>query len=101
MGYLLLIRKLFEKNSIHFYKVFKDNNLYEISYYIGLDEKNKKIYFFENEQFTDPACIYDINQQKFEMQDSQIFSLINGRVIAQAHQAFIKKDFPLSISWES
>ena len=98
MRYVILIGKIGCKDNMHYYSVFKDNKYEEINYYIGIQAK--KIFFFENESFEDPLCVYDSQTDQFEKKDSKLMSLINGRVIMKALKAISLNEFPESISWE-
>lgn len=101
MAYVILIRKISDKENMHYYSVFKDNNLREISYYIGLDDRHKKIYFFEDLSFENAFAIYDLKIDGFEKLNSSLKSLISGRVIMKALSTLNNNEFPSSISWES
>lgn len=101
MGYVILIRKVVDNASVHYYSVFKDNNLNEVNYYIGIDSEQKKIYFFEDRSFGDSFAVYNLKIDGFEKLDSNLKSLINGKVIMKALRAIHNNEFPNSISWES
>lgn len=100
MGCIILIRKVADNANMHYYSVFKDNNLNEVNYYIGVDSKQKKIYFFEDQSFLSPFAIYDLKIDGFEKLDSSLKSLIDGRVIMKALKAIHNDEFSESISWE-
>ncbi len=100
MRYVIDIRKASEKNNIHYYSVYKDNDDTDVVYYIGLDSLQKKIYFFESKNFENPACIYSQKDDCFEKKDDRILPLINYRVILKSLRTLTKNEYPQDISWE-
>jgi len=96
----ILIRKASYKNKTHYYAVYKKDNEYEISYYVGLEADKAKIVFFENQSFERPFAIYDLKTDGFEKLDSSLKSLIDGRVIMKGLKAIHNNEFAESISWE-
>jgi hypothetical protein len=85
---------------MHYYAVFKKDNTKEINYYIGLDSHSKKIYFYMDNHFASPSCIYDLYNDGFEKTDQKMLPLLNGKVIMQSLEALENNHFPQSISWE-
>ncbi len=100
MECFILIRKVSDGNNVHYYAVFKKDNEKEISYYIGLDSDRKKIYFYKDNLFKNPLCIYDQHQDRFEKTDPEMLPLLNGKVIMKALRTLRNNYFPQSISWE-
>lgn len=101
MRCVILIRKIANESNLHYYSVFKYNNYEEINYYIGLDAYNKKLLFFENQRFEQPAvCIYDIVLKEFEVRDDKVHSLIDLRVVIRGARTILADEFPDNISWE-
>ena len=101
MARLIIIKKISEKNDIHYYAVYVNESQDEIAYYMGIDQKRKKILFFSNNYFNHAVCIYDLLADKFEMQDSEIKPKIGSYVIIKAIQALQTNHFPEYISWQS
>lgn len=95
----ILIRKKSETNNLHYYSVSK-NNSEEINYDIALDALHKKIFFYKKDKLQQALCIYDILTKKFDIQDFELYPLIDIRVIIKASKAILNNNFPLSISWE-
>ena len=98
---MILIRKILTKAGLHYYEVYKNESLDEINYYMALDEINKKILFSNDRNFTIAICIYDIESNKFILEDSRLKPLIGSYVIIQGKRAIIDNSFPQSLSWES
>lgn len=101
MGRLILIRKIGMENNIHYYAVYKNDSLDEISYYMGLNPLTKKILFYKTLEFTAPDCIYDIELDCFVKEDLALKPQINACPIIKGINAIKNNVFPESISWES
>lgn len=99
MSIYIKINKYFYNNEIHYYSVIY--NFDKIEYFIGLDNKNKYILFFNDCNFSHPADIYDIQQDKYLLKDTEIYPKINGRVLLKAYKALTNNEFPDDISWFS
>lgn len=102
MGISISIKKTFFKNNSHYYAVYNyKNNYNQISYYIELDTKTKKIKFYKDKNCATPSIIFNTEENKYEKDDGSLTKDINLRVVSKALEALKNNSFPDDISWHS
>ena len=95
---LIAIKKIQTKNFIHFYAVYEEDSLTDISYYMGLNSHEKKIYFYFTSDFENPFCIYDVHTSMFEKKPEET-PILKSISVVKGIQAIKNNDLPDDISY--
>ncbi len=101
MGRLIVIKKIQTTNFIHCYAVYEEDSLTDISYYMGLNSHEKKIYFYLTSDFENPFCIYDVHSSRFEKEPGTFSNIIKIEPTIKAIKSIKNNPFADNLSFQS
>ena len=103
MGRYIKIEKIKSVQGMHYYRVLSPDFPEVEPFYIGLDQYNKAVYFFKNNNFDQPDYKIDLDENK--KNDKIVINwlpsfLVFGTLV-KAKEVFIKGVFGECISFQS
>jgi hypothetical protein len=98
MAIYIEIKKISEKNFIHYYKI--STSMFKTpDFYLAIEPLKNRALFYLSTSFVDPIKIVEFSHENSDLEVPGFEQAVTGRVLLQVYRAMQKNEFPEYLSW--